>query len=88
RPIFARPYPVWPVLTYPKKEPPEIILDDEYIIRKPDKVVFTPEQGIMLPTDQGYTLQWIKRDVLYTIFMEYEGWRDNVESVGKSLVEK
>ncbi|MEB2334785.1 MAG: hypothetical protein OZ914_10810 [Anaerolineaceae bacterium] len=88
RPIFARPYPVWPVLTYPKKEPPEIILDDEYIIRKPNKVVFTPEQGIMLPTDQGYTLQWIKRDVLYTIFMEYEGWRDNVESVGKSLVEK
>lgn len=88
RPIFARPYPVWPILTYPKKEAGEVILDEEYIVIKPEKVDFTPKRGVMLPTDQGYTLQWIKKDVLYTMFMEYEEWRGNAESVGKSLVEK
>ncbi len=87
RPIFARPYPVWPILTYPKKEAGEVILDEEYIVTKPEKVAFTPKRGVMLPTDQGYTLQWIMKDVLYTMFMEYEEWRGNAESVGKSLVE-
>lgn len=88
RPIFARPYPVWPILTYPKKEAGDYILDDEYIVKKPEKVVFTPRRGIMLPTDRGFMMQWIKKDVLYTMFMEYDGWRGKSESVGKSLVEK
>lgn len=88
RPVFERPYPIWPVLTYPKKDAGEVILDDEYFLNKPEKVAFTPKKGVLLPTDQGYTLQWIKKDVLYTMFMEYEGWRSEAESVGKSLVEK
>ncbi len=87
RPIFARPYPVWPVLTYPKKEAGDFILDDEYVIQKPEKVVYTPKRGIMIPTEQGFTLQWIKRNVLYTMFMEYNGWQDNPEKVGRTLVE-
>lgn len=88
RPIFARPYPVWPVLSYPQKEVGEFIFDDEYIVKKPEKVSFTPRRGIMLPTDKGYTLQWIKKDVMYTMFMEYDGWRGKAENVGKSLVEE
>jgi hypothetical protein len=88
RPIFARPYPVWPVLTFPKKEADDVILDEEYVVNNPEKIKFTPEQGVMLPTERGYTLQWIKKDVLYTMFMEYDGWRDIPEKVGESLVEK
>lgn len=87
RPIFPRPYPVWSVLAIPKKEVGEYILDTEYVIRKPEKVAFTPKRGVMLPTEQGYTLQWIKKGVLYTMFMEYDGWRGNPENVGRSLVE-
>jgi hypothetical protein len=88
RPIFARPYPVWPVLSYPQKKADDLILDEEYVVKKPEKVAFTPSRGIMLPTDHGYTLQWIKKDVMYTMFVEYEGWRDKAEIVGKSLVER
>jgi hypothetical protein len=88
RPIFARPYPVWPVLTYPKKEAGDYILDEEYVVKKPEKVAFTPKRGVMLPTDQGFMMQWIKKDVLYSMFMEYDGWRGKAEAVGKSLVEK
>lgn len=87
RPIFAQPYPVWPVLAYPKKDAGDFILDDEYVVKKPEKVVYTPKRGIMIPTEQGYTLQWIKKNILYTMFMEYDGWHDNPEKVGGSLVE-
>lgn len=87
RPIFARPYPVWSILTYPQKDEGDYILDKEYVVKKPEKVAFTPKRGVMLPTDQGFMLQWIKKNVLYTMFMEYDGWRGKSETVGKSLVE-
>ncbi|MDP2362724.1 MAG: hypothetical protein Q8M94_03025, partial [Ignavibacteria bacterium] len=87
RPIFSKPYPIWPVVTYPEKDPEEIILDDEFIVKMPEKVGFTPEYGVMIYSDRGYTLQWIGNEILYTLFMEYEKLRNDVESVGNSLVE-
>ncbi len=87
-PVFYRPYPVWPTVGYPKKREDERILDEEFSEIKPQKVGFTPRPGIMMPGDQGYMLQWIRRDVLYTMFMEHAGWCDTPERVGRQLVEQ
>ncbi|HOQ97434.1 MAG TPA: hypothetical protein PLJ35_01265 [Anaerolineae bacterium] len=87
RPVFSRPYPVKPVVGYPRKEADQRVLEEEFFVIKPQKVSFTPRPGIMLPTEQGYVLQWIKQDVLYTMFMEHTGWREMPEAVGKALVE-
>lgn len=87
RPVFPKPYPVWPTLIFPKKEKDQYILDEEYVIVKPEKVNFTPHKGILSPTENGFMLQWIKKDVLYTMFMEYDGLRDKAEQVGSSLQE-
>lgn len=87
RPIFAQPFPVWPVLTYPTKQMGQVILEEEYRVEMPKKVTFTPRPGIMLPSERGYMLQWIQENTLYTLFMEYEEWRGMIESVCKSLIE-
>jgi len=87
RPIFHKPYPIWPVLVFPKKEKGEPILDEEYTYKKPEKVTFTPRKGIKLLTENGFTLQWIKKDILYTVFMEYAEWADKAENFGKLLIE-
>ena len=57
RPIYPRPYPVWPV-RHP--EQPEIPVP-------PAKVFFTPAPGVLLPTVDGYMVHWIEQDVLYTL---------------------
>lgn len=87
-PVFSRPYPVWPVTMWPQKEADEMISDEEYVVVKPQKVAFTPRPGIMLPTARGHMLQWIKRDVLYAMVIEYDGRRETAEEIGKSLTEK
>jgi hypothetical protein len=88
RPVFYRPYPVWPILSYPTKELGETIRDDEFFVVKPEKVTYTPQPGIKLPTAKGFMLQWIKSSILYTLYMEYEGWSGIAELVGNSLIEK
>lgn len=87
-PSFPRPYPIWPTLFYPKKEAGEFIFDEEYFIKKLEKISFTPERGVLSRTDQGYAMYWIKQDVLYTMSVEYDGWYEQPESVGKALIER
>ncbi len=84
---FSQPCPVYSILTYPHKEVGDYITDDEYIIVPPQKVTFTPSPGILLPSEHGFTLQWIKKNILYTVFMEFEDWRNNPEKFGSQLIE-
>lgn len=86
KPLFPRPYPVWPVMDYFSTQ--NAYLNDEYPIIQPEKIDFTPSQGILLPFNQGYTIQWIKQDILYTLFIENQGDREFTEGVVKSLTEK
>lgn len=87
RTMFSHPYPVWPLIAYPNKDPKEYILDEEYFVRKPEKIDFTPQAGIMITTNEGYTLQWIKQDILYSLSVVYAEWLDKAATVGKSLIE-
>lgn len=87
-PIFSRPYPVWPDIDYPRKSISEQILDEEFYVRKPSKINFTPQKGIIKTTDQGYMIQWIKHDVLYTMSVAYDAEHTTASRIGESLVEK
>jgi hypothetical protein len=86
RPVFPRPYPIWPVnspaqgigLTRP---------ENDEIVMHPEKINFTPTPGLMLATAVGYSLQWIKQDILYTLVVENDHRRDSAVQIMKSLVE-
>lgn len=82
RPIFPRPYPIWPV--------PSTIYDEEgepVSVISPEKVDFTPASGLLLPTEQGHLLQWIKQDILYTLVVEHDQSREAIVEIVKTLVE-
>jgi hypothetical protein len=87
-PIFSRPYPVWPDIVYSEKDLNQPISDEQYYIQRPEKINFTPTPGILKAIDQGYMLQWIKNDVLYTLTTTHEEWRDKPELVVNLLVQK
>lgn len=75
---FPRPYPVRPVhLFQDSGEQPELI--------SPDRVSFTPTQGVMLPSVLGYVLQWIENGILYTLVSEHNPSRDAAIELVNSL---
>lgn len=86
RPIIPRPYPVWSYIAIPQKLEGEFILDEEYIIKYPQKIDFTPQKGLLFESSQGYMLQWIMDDVLYTASMDYVEWRQTASAFGRSLI--
>ncbi len=75
RPIYPRPYPVWPV-RHP--EQPEIPVP-------PTKVFFTPAPGVLLPTVDGYMVQWIKQDVLYILVTYHDPEGSLMHMIANSL---
>lgn len=85
RPVFAHPYPVWPVMDLVKAA--NVGIGDEEPVIEPEKVDFTPTPGILLPIDDGYTIQWIKQDVLYTVFVENQGQRIFADDFITTLLE-
>lgn len=86
RPMFPQPYPVWSVDAPPFYESQARPEQDEITI-SPEKVSFTPVQGLMLPTAQGHLLHWIRHDILYTLVVEHDQQRSTVEDIAKTLVE-
>ena len=60
QPEFPRPFPLW---SSDPVEPggPAVILE---------KVGFLPSPGVMVATQQGVALHWIKNDVFYTLIAE------------------
>ncbi len=78
RPIYPRPYPIWPVHS-------PIFHEKELV--HPDKVNFLPTPGIMRPSVAGYVLDWIKQDVLYTLVAEHSLDHEAAVTLAKSLVQ-
>lgn len=81
RPIFPRPCPIWPVVAPGQTDGAQ----DEIVYA--EKVDFTPTPGLLLPTEQGHLLYWIKQDILYALVVEYEQSRTAIVEIVKSLVE-
>lgn len=86
RPVFPRPYPVWPVHSPPVYESQTWPEQDDIVV-SPEKVGFTPAPGLMLPTADGHLLHWIRQNILYTLIVEHDRRRDAVEDIAQSLVE-
>ena len=76
QPIYSRPFPVWPV-----RSP-----SDRGII-VPEKITFTPEPGLLLPSAVGFLLLWIKGEVLYQLFVENNSTREFAREIAESLVQ-
>ena len=87
RPIFPRPYPIWPVVSPIQTEGLTDGVQDEMVMAYAEKVDFTPTPGLMLPTEQGHLLYWIKQDILYTLVVEYDQSREAAMEIVQSLVE-
>jgi hypothetical protein len=86
RPVFSHPYPVWPVVDLVKITTANVW--EKAPVINPEKVQFTPTPGILLPLDQGYTVQWIDHDILYTVFIENQSRRAFAENFISSLAKK
>ena len=86
-PIFPKPFPVWPDIAYPKKDLDEVILDSEFYWKKPEKIDYTPEPGIMKTTDDVLMFQWFSNDIQYTTSVVLKGWIDTPENIAKALVQ-
>lgn len=86
-PIFSRPYPVWPDIAYSEEDLNQTISDEQFYIQNPQKISFTPTPGILKTINQGYMLQWITNDILYTFTTIHEEWRNMPELVAKLLIQ-
>lgn len=61
---FPKPFPIFPTHEWEDDESLEPIL------RPPDKVSYTPTEGLLMPSVYGYTIKWIADDVLYSVVVE------------------
>jgi hypothetical protein len=75
RPIYPRPYPIWPV-RHPDQ--PERLI-------QPEKISFTPAPGVLLPTADGYMVQWIERSILYTLLTHHDPDGSSIYKIAQSL---
>lgn len=85
RPIFPRPFPVWPVRNL--EHDAFLTQDSNDPGIKPDKVDMTPSKGIWFHLGQADSLLWIKHEILYTLTVETQGQSGFTENVVKNLVE-
>jgi hypothetical protein len=85
RPIFPRPYPVWRSSSHREEQ---LHLEQDSTATFPEKVDFTPAPGLMAPTEQGYVVYWMKQDVLYTLFLDYDSSREVAVDIVMSVIEK
>ena len=76
RPIYPRPYPIWPV-RHPDQ--PERLI-------QPEKISFTPAPGVLLPTADGYMAQWIERSILYTLLTHHDPDGSSIYKIAQSLI--
>lgn len=53
-----------------------------------EKVSFTPQPGLMLPTAIGHVAHWIEDDILYTCIFEFSQEREEVIEFVTSLRRK
>lgn len=79
RPVYPRPYPVWPVHSPASKEKS---------IVHPEKVTFLPTPGVMRPSATGHVLNWIQEDVQFTLVAEHNPNREAAVDIAKSLVRR
>ena len=87
RPIFPRPYPIWPVYSADRSKDLTNLGKDNIVVTHAEKVNLAPTPGLMLPTEQGHLLHWIKQDILYTLMVEHDQRREAAEEIVRSLVE-
>jgi hypothetical protein len=87
RPIFPHPYPIWPINLPLRSIGLSSREQEEMVLVTAEKVDFTPTPGVMLPTERGSLLHWIKQDILYTLVVEHDQKREASEEIVKYLVE-
>lgn len=78
RPMFHRPFPVWPVrLPYAHDEGPIT----------PEKINISAKSMLLLPSASGYLFQWIEQDILYSLAVEHDRNRKEALTIAESLTQ-
>lgn len=78
RPTYPRPYPVLPVHSP--------VYHEKQVIH-PEKVTFTPSPGVIRPSASGHVIQWIRKDILYTLVAEHNPSREAAVEIARSLIQ-
>lgn len=85
RTLFPKPFPIWPAIL-PVQDTDIMGSQEGFEIRQPAKVGFTPIPGLMTTYDDGFLLQWIIDEILYSIFVENPEWFGKAEYICSILV--
>jgi hypothetical protein len=81
---YAKPHPVWPVRD-PQFQPTAEDPEEHYV--PPEKVSFVSVGlAVLLPSADGHILQWIQRNILYTLVAEHDRARSAIDTLVESLV--